>query len=120
MKLKIYAVSLMALHRIEAKAPGEDNLLYWEHSACLISSDTVEHASYQAKEIAFNSWPSNQGWSMHSASITPITSQYYNFMQMMMAEGHLTGEHVPDESPGFFRFDTETSDFKQGISLKGH
>ena len=37
MKLKIYAVSLMALHRIEAKAPGEDNLLYWEHSATQVS-----------------------------------------------------------------------------------
>jgi len=118
--IKLYAASLMAFTELQKPTNAESGAMYWEHSACLISATSLEYASKQARHLAFRSWPKEQGWSMHSATIVPVTLQFFTSMQQMAQLGHLTGEHLPPEDSGFFKFDDTPADLEPHITGKGH
>ena len=120
--IKIYVVSLMACQKSENLLDTTKGMVYWEHAPLLLTSDSMETAATQSRIIALDSWKREDGWSMHSASITPMTSTFINELFGLIQQGIITVEDNPAEHQQFFRFDDSlaVADFDNPISTDEH
>jgi hypothetical protein len=100
-KLKLYCVSLSAAKATDAIG-SDQGQLYWEHNAAIITSVDMETVRSQAQIIAFDSWPFDDGWSMHSAAVTEITGSFINEVLSLRQAGLLSND--PVEPHQFFQF----------------
>ena len=118
-KLKIYAVSLSACQVAEDLMDQTKGSLYYEHSPLFLISDSIQTASDQARIIAYNSWRKEEGWSMHSASILPMTEDFGGKFLGLVEQGLLAADS--SESERFFRFDENAeTDFDNTVSTDSH
>jgi hypothetical protein len=95
--LRLYVVSLSSARATDAIG-NERGQVYWEHNAAMLTSTDMDAVSDQARIIAFDSWPLNDGWSHHSASITEVTASFIRevwglHQQKMLADNPLPESH---------------------------
>ncbi len=101
-KFKLYCVSLSAAKATDAIG-SERGQLYWEHNGLVTPSTSMESARDQCRIIAFDSWPVNEGWSNHSASVTEITGSFIQQVWALHQQG-LLADSAP-EPRQFFQFE---------------
>jgi hypothetical protein len=120
--IKIYVVSLMACQKSTDLLNESKGMMYWEHAPLLLTSDSIESAAIQSRIIALDSWKPTDGWSMHSASITPMTSVFINELFGLIQQGIISVQDDPTEQQQFFRFDDSlaVTDFENPISTDEH
>ncbi|MGB7208274.1 MAG: hypothetical protein WBD27_06425 [Pyrinomonadaceae bacterium] len=76
--LKIYVVSVSACQKSEDLLDTAKGMLYYEHSPVVVTGVNMQMAADQSRHIALNKWKIEDGWSMHSASITAVTREFFD------------------------------------------
>lgn len=70
----IFAVSFLAMRTEESIIPSSDKeTVRTLHTPALFIADSLEGVETMARDLAFSSWPSEEGWSTRSASIRQIS-----------------------------------------------
>jgi hypothetical protein len=91
-KMKLYAMSLMAIYEDEA---GNSVVM---HLPALLPAYTKEDAVASARIHALTKWPPNYGWHSHQAAVIPVTKAFYEATMRADRAGIVDWE-TPDE-PG--------------------
>ena len=118
-QIKIYAVSLSACQKSQDLLDESKGMLYYEHAPLILTSVNIQTAADQARVIAFDSWKPQDGWFMHSASITPMTKDFIGQTLGLAQQGILAVDD--SETQEFFRFDdSSATDFDNVVSTDAH
>lgn len=109
---KIYVASLCAAHKSENTSGNTDESFYWEHAPLLLTSTSIETASLIAKGAAFDLWKPADGWTNHSASISPVTAEFETQFAQLLEQRIITLEDDSSETQKFFKFDDDQNNSK--------
>ena len=119
-KMKFYAVSVLAMRISDDLIDTTKQLNYWEHSPLILPSPSIDAVISHLKILVFNNWKKEDGWSKHSASITPIDKEFVFSYLALIQDGVMEFDSDSPEDATLVILDGEDplADIQDGTS--GH
>lgn len=85
-KIRVYAVSIMAMSQVQdAGETGVGSLV--TQKPALIPATSIEEAAENARAHVFAEWPTSEGWYGHQAVVMPVTQQFFDLAQAVWIAG---------------------------------